>query len=114
MKPSTHRSGKFRVFVSPRLGSPLPDEPIGAAADLWQAGEQAEAAYDFELAHLQYRAALRATAAAQQAAATARYAEFLVDRFGQFAEVAGWLDDPVFAAPDGRDRKSTRLNSSHT
>jgi hypothetical protein len=88
---------KQLAWQRPRLEVPAAS---GFGADaLWAQGVAAEEAYDFEAARDAFRQA--AAAASQNAALdyVARYAEFLVERFGQFEEVAAWLDDANFAAP---------------
>lgn len=94
-------SPKQQSWQRPRLGVAA---AVGDAADaLWAQGTGAEESYDFEAAHEAYR---RAAATAGHSAAldyVTRYAEFLVERFGQFDEVAAWLDHPDFAAPDASD-----------
>jgi hypothetical protein len=62
---------------------------------LWQAGEQAEEEFDYEGARQCYREAVRG-AGREVAAFAEKYACFLVERYGQFEEVAAWLDDPTF------------------
>lgn len=96
---STHPAAKTRTWARPLLAAPSPDEPQGGADALWAQGEDAEASYDFERARLCYLAATRAAAGPKAADYTQRYAEFLVERFGQFDEVAAWLEDPQFEAP---------------
>lgn len=92
-------TGRTRAFTRPLLAAPQ-GIPAGTGADaLWRAGEEAEGAYDFEAARDLYLAAVHAASAAQALDHVHRYAGFLVQRFGQFAEVAAWLDDPAFEAP---------------
>ncbi len=80
-----------------------------AADDLWAQGVASEEAYDFEAARDAYRqAAVNAGTGAALDYVT-RYAAFLVERFGQFDEVAAWLDDPGFAAPATADATSNTL-----
>ena len=96
---SSHPIAKTRAWARPLLAAQTPDEPQGAADALWALGEQAEAGYDFAQARLGYLAATRAAPGQKAADYTRRYAEFLVERFGQFEEVAAWLDDAQFEAP---------------
>ena len=94
-------TSKQQSWQRPRLD--VAPAPHVAAEILWAQGAAAEEAYDFEAARDAYR---QAAAAASQAAAldyATRYAEFLVERFGQFDEVAAWLDDAAFAAPAAAD-----------
>lgn len=72
---------------------------FASAAQAWTLGQTAEAAFDFERARSCYLAAVALSPGAAALAATLRYAEFLVDRLGDAAEVAGWLDDAGFAPP---------------
>ncbi len=90
---------RLRDFVRPQLaaGAALPDGLGGAEpALLWQTGEEAEEAYDFEAAQALYREAVRRASEREAAQWTDRYAAFLVERYGQFDEVAAWLDDGEF------------------
>ncbi|MBI5609360.1 MAG: hypothetical protein HY902_10830, partial [Deltaproteobacteria bacterium] len=112
MTQTMHKGGWLR----PALAEPLPGEPPGlrqlSAAAAWQQGQDAEQMYDFEAARHLYRQAVRATPARQALEASARYAEFLVERLGDLAEVAGWLDEPDFALVSdakGAARDLTRL-----
>lgn len=92
---------KTRNWSRPSL-APLPaDVRSGRATDLWTQGEKAEAAYDFEVARDRYLAAAHAAQGAESLTLTRRYAEFLVERYGQFPEVAAWLNDPAFEPPMG-------------
>lgn len=93
-------SARIRIWTRPRLLAADAEEPTGSADALWAQGEAAEASYDFETAQHCYRAAARAATPARIAEYLQRYTEFLVERFGQFEEVAAWLDDPAFAAAD--------------
>ncbi len=98
---------KQQSWQRPRLD--VAAAPHVAAEILWAQGAAAEEAYDFEAARDAYR---QAAAAASQAAAldyATRYAEFLVERFGQFDEVAAWLDDAAFAAPAAADAQGHTL-----
>jgi hypothetical protein len=104
---SSRPSSKFRAWVRPALPDPAPDEPKGDADALWARGAEAESAYEFETARLSYLASLRAAPAHKSAEFTHKYAEFLVERFGQFDEVAAWLDDPGFDA--GEDASGLAL-----
>lgn len=84
--------------------------PVHAAADLaWSEGAAAEEAYDFEAARESYRLAAASASGAAALDYVTRYAGFLVERFGQFDEVAAWLDDPAFAAPVGHDSHAQTL-----
>ena len=91
-------TARTRTFTRPRLAVPQ-GVPEDAADRLWMSGEAAEAAYDFETAREYYLAAALAAAPAQSLEYVERYAAFLVQRFGQFAEVAAWLDDAEFQPP---------------
>ena len=73
--------------------------PRDSADALWAQGAAAEAAYDFEAARDAYRQAATVASSGAALAYVTRYAEFLVERFGQFDEVAAWLDVPGFSAP---------------
>lgn len=88
-----------RSFTPPPLsdgGEDLPAHLADGNADaLWSAGEAAEEEFDYEAARQLYRAATR-RAGAEIAGFSQRYAAFLVERYGQFEEVAAWLDDPSF------------------
>ncbi len=81
----------------PHLSVPAPTRD--AADALWAQGAAAEEAYDFESACEAYRQAAAAAGNRSALDLTTRYAAFLVERFGQFDEVAAWLDDAAFAAP---------------
>lgn len=92
---------KSKPWVRPALEPAAVDEPTGSADALWTQGAEAEAAYDFATARTCYLAAVRAASTQKAAEFTHKYAQFLVERFGQFDEVARWLDDPAFGAPEG-------------
>ena len=88
-----------RIFSPPPLPAseePLPSHLASASAGaIWQAGEQAEEEFDYEGARALYREAVRKSGD-DVAEFAERYAAFLVERYGQFEEVAAWLDDPAF------------------
>ncbi len=91
--------GRARPFVGPHLQAKDPDLSVDRGADaegLWRQGEQAEEAFDYEGARALYREAVRATSGRQLADWVTRYAIFLVERYGQFGEVAEWLDEDNF------------------
>ena len=94
-------SGRHRAQASnrPRLSSPEDglDLPRGADAEtLWRLGERAEEAFDYEGARGLYREAARAAPTRRIGHFVTGYAAFLVERYGQFNEVAAWLDDDDF------------------
>lgn len=86
--------------MAPRLApldAPIPaDMRAAGAAALWSAAEQAEAEFDYEAARNLYREAVRKASGDAEQDLTERYAAFLVERYGQFEEVAAWLDDPAY------------------
>ncbi len=89
-------SSKQRSWQRPQLGAVV----AHASADtLWAEGAAAEEAYDFEAAREAYRQAAAVASDSAALAYVTRYAAFLVERFGQFDEVAAWLDAADFAAP---------------
>ncbi len=98
------KPGRAQAVVLPAL--PLVDgadlsalgvEPSEDAAALAARAESAEAEFDFIAADVLWRAALRRAPAAERLARTCELARFLVERYGQFTEVAVWLDDADFA-----------------
>lgn len=93
-----HPSKKSPAWTRPRLAKPDIDGGLSPAQHAEQAAE-AEANYDFEAARQHLLAAAHQAGGAEAVAAVARYAAFLVERYGQFGEVAQWLDDPQFDAP---------------
>ena len=90
---------KLPAWQRPRVLLPL--GTAQSATELTAQARECEDAYDFEAAATAYRAA--AAAASKEAALEylRQHAEFLVERYGQFEEVAAWLDDPDFAPPAG-------------
>lgn len=70
--------------------------PAGDADALWALGETAESEFDYDAAHGLYREAARRATGGRSAELVTRYAAFLVERYGQFAEVAAWLDEAAF------------------
>lgn len=99
---------KAPAWLRPRLATPETD--LGLTAERHtELAAQAEQAYDFELARQHWLSAARMSKALEVAAAVTRYAEFLVERYGQFAEVAQWLDDEQFAAPAERRGPAAEL-----
>lgn len=95
-----------RTRALPTL-SPAP--VVASAAAAWDAGEAAEAEFDYPAAHEAYRSAVIASAGAEAWRRLAAYAAFVVERFGQFEEVAAWLDDDAFAPEAGDDSESYAL-----
>ena len=92
------------AFVLPSL--PRSDDAEHAARPpetLWAAGEAAEEAFDYEAARLAYREATRRSGGREALARLLGYARFLVERYGQFPEVSGWLDDPDFDVVGGEE-----------
>ncbi len=89
---------KNPAWSRPRLATPDVDLPLSPQRHT-ELAQQAEDAYDLEEARQHWLGAARTAQGADAAAAVTRYAAFLVERYGQFAEVAQWLDDPQFAAP---------------
>lgn len=98
-----HPLKRTAAWTRPALAECELDAALSPSQHLEQA-TRAEASYDYELARQHLLAAARAAPAADAQAAVTRYAAFLVERYGQFAEVAQWLDDPGFdvvAEPKG-------------
>ena len=78
----------------------------GASAEaVWRQGEGVEEQFDYEAAQLLYREAVRRAGATEGRHWLTQYAAFLVERYGQFPEVAAWLDDAEFDPTDGADSK---------
>ncbi len=100
------RRARRRGFQRPALA---PERPTGVdgldVAALWRRGEQQEEAFDYEAARLYYREAVRRAGPQEVRGWLERYARFLVERYGQFPEVASWLDDPAFAPIEGAEAK---------
>ena len=85
--------------------------PAGVSPDaLWAQGQAAEDAYDYEAARAAYRLAAAAASSGAALAYVTKYAAFLCERFGQFDEVAAWLDDPGFALPTGKGGEAMQLS----
>lgn len=107
------KSGRSAGVQLPELAAA--DDASWAGLDggaLWQHAQDAEASFDYEGARAAYREATRRSGGREQREHFAAYAEFLVERYGQFPEVAAWLDDPRFdpAAADG-DAATRKLAS---
>lgn len=102
-----------RRFVRPRLmptDAPLAAEAAGQTAEaLWRRGERAEEEFDYEAARGWYREATRCAPAESAAELAGRYATFLVERYGQYHEVAAWLDDEAFDPLAGAESGATSL-----
>ncbi len=80
-----------------RVQEALPGDLQSAdSGRLWRAGEDAEAEFDYEAARNLYREAVRRSDGSDVVSRAEQYAAFLVERYGQFEEVAAWLDDPGF------------------
>ncbi len=111
MTPSMHKG----AWQRPSLAGPLVGEPATlrqlSADEAWRLGQAAEEAFDFDEARHLYRQAVRATPGKLARDATLRYATFLVERLGDLAEVAAWLDEGFDAAADakGSGRDLVRL-----
>ena len=87
---------RFRPAIA--AWSELPRSLVGASpTTIWQAGEEAENSYDYELADRLYGECVRTCAPREVLDYTQAYTAFLVNRYGQFAQVAAWLDDDRFA-----------------
>ncbi|MSP91207.1 MAG: hypothetical protein EXR79_05325 [Myxococcales bacterium] len=93
---------RSRGFVAPRFDDSGCAIANRDAEDLWRDGAACEARYEFDEARALFLAAARSAPVTRAAEFAGRYAAFLVERFGQYDEVARWLDDPQFgAAVDG-------------
>lgn len=93
--PMAAQPKKNPAWSRPRLAAADIDADLSSPRHA-ELALQAEQAYDFDLARQHWLCAAHAATAAEAATAVTRYAEFLVERYGQFAEVAQWLDDPRF------------------
>lgn len=91
------KSGRAAGPILPRLPR-AEDAALQAMSPdaLWQHGEEQEAAFDYEAARIAYREATRRTSGRAGLERLLGLAQFLVERYGQFPEVAGWLDDAEF------------------
>ncbi len=98
-----------RTWQPPQLVVTADFPGAQAPAELLRQGQKAEEAYDFDLAKTLYAAALRQASPQDALARTTGYAQFLVERYGQFQEVAAWLDDPAFAPPAGLPGRALAL-----
>lgn len=88
---------RMRAFAPPPLvRNGTADLPAGDADALWQLGHAAEEEFDYDAAHQLYREAAHRATPREAAEYVCRYAAFLVERYGQFGEVAAWLDHDAF------------------
>ncbi|MCO4760167.1 MAG: hypothetical protein KC502_01605 [Myxococcales bacterium] len=98
------RSKRRRGFYRPAMAAGQPLGQDGASSEqLWQLGESLEEQFDYEAAQQHYREAVRRSSASDGRDWLTQYASFLVERYGQFPEVAAWLDDAEFKPLDGAD-----------
>lgn len=102
------KAGRSHALALPPL-LPVQDPALSraSAADASRLASKAEADFDFETAHQAYRQAVRASHGGDARARLLTYAQFLVERYGQFLEVAAWLDTPDFA-PEAADDAISR------
>ena len=107
------KAGRSHALAMPSL-LPVQDPGLAkaSAAEAWRIGAKAEADFDFETAHGAYRQAVRASHGGDARAKLLAYAQFLVERYGQFGEVAAWLNSAGFepeVADDPTSRELTAL-----
>ncbi len=109
------KPGRTQAVVLPALPSvdsgdleALGVEPSEDAAALAARAEAAETEFDFMAADVLWRAALRRAPVAERLSRSCDLARFLVERYGQFTEVAVWLDDASFA-PEAQEGPTFRV-----
>ncbi|HAN32156.1 MAG TPA: hypothetical protein DCQ06_11205, partial [Myxococcales bacterium] len=100
---------RSRGFRLPAL-EPLPSSLVASSDEVaWSRGQACEDEFDFESARDWYRLAVGLSSRGSAAAALTRYCQFLVERYGQFSEVAAWLDDDSFEPQSAPESALARL-----
>lgn len=105
MARSKRRRGFYRPTMQADPAGELTGQDGASSDALWSEGERLEEEFDYEAAQRHYREAVRRAGAADGRGWLTQYATFLVERYGQFPEVATWLDDADFNPLDGATNK---------